>query len=197
MRHGRTIAALVAFLVMSASPTTAQEEHPGPRFEVGAHGGAIRFDDDGGINPIAGGRATLRFGNGIGLGATAHWTRRSVELSDDSSEDATTWLYDVEGSWAVPSESRANFVLSLGVGAARFEPGVSAEAAGAEAETELSIPLGLGYQWYDYEGDHPWGLRLDFRDYIILLDGDGETDDAVTNNYQLSFGLEVFIGATP
>lgn len=193
-RH--SIAVLIALLALPASSLLAQEEDPGPRLEVGAHGGAIRFDD-GGTNPTAGGRATVRFGNGMGIGATAHWTRRSFDLPDGSSEDATTWLYDVEGSWAVPSESRANFVVSLGIGAARFEPGESAEAAGAEAETEVSIPLGLGYQWYDYDGDHHWGLRLDLRDYIILLDGDGETDDAVTNNYQLSFGLELFLGATP
>lgn len=190
----RSIVALVTLLVLTAAPLAAQDDDGGARLEIGAHGGAIRFDD-GGINPATGARATVRFANGIGIGATAHWTRRSVDLPGGASEDATTWLYDVEGSWAIPSESPANFVLSLGVGGARFEPIEDAE--GAEAETEISIPLGLGYQWYNYEGDHRWGLRLDFRDYIILLDGDGETDDSVTNNYELSFGFEVFLGSTP
>lgn len=194
MTSRRSIAALAFLVAFAIPPATAQEA--GARFEAGANGGLIRFDD-GGTNPIAGGRATIRFANGIGIGATAHWTRRSLELPDGSSEDATTWLYDVEGSWAIPSESRANFVISLGVGAARFEPTESAEAAGAETESEISIPLGIGYQWYNYEGTHRWGLRLDFRDYIILLDGDGATDDSVTNNYELSFGLELYLGSSP
>lgn len=195
MKSRPSTAALIALLALAISPAAAQDD-AGARLELGANGGLIRFDD-GGTNPIAGGRATVRFGNGIGIGATAHWTRRSIELPDGASEDATAWLYDVEGSWAVPSESRANFVVSLGVGTARFEPGESAEAAGAGTETEISIPLGIGYQWYAYDGDHHWGLRLDFRDYIILLDGDDEVDDSVTNNYELSFGLELFLGSTP
>lgn len=192
----RSILALATLLALSALPLVAQEEDAGPRFEVGAHGGAIRFDD-GGTNPIAGGRATVRFASGVGIGATAHWTRRGVEGPEGISDDAPAWLYDVEASWAIPSESRANFVLSLGVGAARFEPTDAEEALGADTVTEVSIPLGVGYQWYAYDGDHRWAARLDFRDYVILIDGDGQTDDAVTNNYQLSFGFELYLGSTP
>lgn len=193
----RWIPALVALLALAPAPADAQEDGDGgSRLELGAHGGLIRFDGNG-TDPTAGARATIRFSNGIGIGATAHWTRRAVELPDGESEDATTWLYDVEGSWAVPSEARANFVVSLGVGAARFEPAETAEAGGAETETHVSIPIGIGYQWYAYDGPHRWAARLDFRDYILLVDGEGPTDDAVTNNYQLSFGFEVFLGSTP
>lgn len=193
----RSPAALLVLLALVVAPPAGAQEDTGSRFEIGAHGGAIRFDD-GGISPAAGGRATLRFANGIGIGVTGHWSRRDVDLPDGGSEDALTWLYDVEGSWAIPSESRANFVVSLGVGAARFEPGDTAEAEGADTETDITIPIGLGYQWYNYDGDHRWALRLDFRDYIILVeDGEGATDDSVTNNYELSFGFELFLGSTP
>lgn len=192
----RWIPTLLAILALAPVPAGAQDDEPATRLEVGAHGGLI-FLDGGGTNPLAGGRATVRLSNGLGIGANAHWTRRSLDPPDGDTEEATAWLYDVEGSWVVPSESRANFIASLGIGVARFDPTDSEEAAGADTESEISIPLGLGYRWYNYDGEHRWAARLDVRDYVILVDGEGATDDAVTNNYQVSFGFEIFLGSTP
>lgn len=192
----RWIPALVAVLALTPASAEAQDDEGGPRLEVGAQGGVILLDD-GGANPLAGGRATLRLAGGLGIGATAHWTRRSVDGPGGDSEDATVWFYDVEGSWAVPSASRANFVVSAGVGVARFDPTDSEAAAGADTDSEVTIPLGLGYQWYNYTGTHRWAARFDVRDYVVLVDGEGATDDSVTNNYQISLGLEIFLGPTP
>lgn len=195
----RTLAvALLATL--AAVPARAQDDEeevvgPGRWLEVEGHGGLLRFDGEG-FAPIYGGRATVHFPNGLGVGATAGFTKRPVDFADES-EDADAWIVTADFLYMLPSVTRANIYAVIGVGAARLDPSAAEEAAGGEQATEVVVPVGVGILWYAHPGGNWWGIRSEVRDNIIFLRGDPDlgTDDAISNNWELSVGLSLLFGA--
>lgn len=198
----RRALSLVPVLALAlAAPAAGQADppiYPGTVLELNAHGGLLRFDVEG-LAPSAGGRLGLHFANNLGIAAAVDWSRRSVDVTPDLTEDATAWFYVGELNYTIPSNTRANFVASIGVGAARFEPPASLEDE--EAVTELVIPVGLGLLWWNHGEDPGWAFRVDFRDHIVRAEEPGLfedevviDDDTVTNNYELSIGLSLLLG---
>ena len=202
MSNRRWLIALGVLLLASpASPARGQEDEeppvgPARAIEIGGHGGFIRFDGEGGYKPGYGGRVTFRLRNGLGVGASATFSRQPFDIAD-TIEKADAAFYSADFSYMFKSVERANFFAQAGVGAAQFDPPETHEALGKDRTTELLIPVGLGLLWFNHPGDPWWAIRADVRDNIVFLNGDADlgTDDSIANDWEISVGLSLLLGA--
>lgn len=196
---GITVALALAVAGFGATDSARAQDGPygGTTIELAGHGGVMLFDEGG--NQLAyGGRAAVHMSNGLGVGVAVDRANRKYDVEGDS-ESVETLFWAGEVSYTIPSATRAHFFAFIGAGQARFDPTPAEAEIGVETRDHLLIPLGLGMLWTNHDGKPWWGLRVEFRDNIVHMDAEEVTgaDDATTNNYQLSLGLAVLLGAGP
>jgi len=199
MRRGSAPLLTATILLALPALALAQDDEPpvgpGRWIEVEAHGSYLRIDSEG-WEPLAGGRVALHLPSGLGFGATAGFTRRSVEFGG-ATEDADVLIATADLIYLLRSVTRANLYGTIGAGAARFDASPAQIAAGGEDNTELVIPVGFGILWYNHPGGNWWGIRTEIRDNIVFHRADAElgTDNAVANDWELSVGLALLFGS--
>ncbi len=143
----------------------------------------VTFDDaeiDGGLT--VGGRTGLRFGNGLGIGATVLYSPTQLTEGSGAETDLGVWLYGMDVSYHAlgPTAMARPFVVA-GVG------GKTYVLDGMDAETDLMWNVGGGI---DVQV-HPRAVfRLEARDYMSVFDPEvAGVEDEVQHDIAVTAGL--------
>ena len=199
MRTQLTLAMAVALLVAGAPDIDAQglevevtpmlggqfslADLPGS-FELTSESGLpTTFDGaeiDGGLT--LGGRTGLRFGNGLGIGATVLYSPTQLTEGSGAETDLGVWLYGMDVSYhALGPTSMARPFVVAGVG------GKTYVLDGMDAETDLMWNVGGGV---DVQVHPRAALRLEARDYMTVFDPQvAGIDDEIQHDMALTAGL--------
>ncbi len=189
MRNKVSAALVVAGLIFLATAprARAQAEHYAHRpIELNAHLGGIALDKDltGDTELLLGARAGYNFPGGLGFEANFDRTQVTIVQIGETSFDENVYLYSGGVTYTFSSSSKLHPHVSLGVGAATFDPDRG------KGSTELLIPFGVGFRYFERTYDPRWAVRGDLRDDVIRFTDPDET----TNNIEFSAGISFLFG---
>lgn len=135
---------------------------------------------DGGLT--LGGRTGLRFGSGLGIGATVLYSPTQLTEGSGAETDLGMWLYGMDASYhALGPTSMARPFVVAGIG------GKTYIVDGMDAETDLMWNVGGGI---DVQVHPRAAFRLEARDYMSVFDPEvAGVDDEIQHDMAVTAGL--------